>query len=137
MMIAADSANVFAVWCCSNAIYEHFLPHATRVEADLNGQAQIGERETRVLGATRRAHAGLVTVSIFAASICQRAVGNSIGKSSEQIPVTFALATLVVGMLLEVQAGCDTLGWRCLSMLVGLICMLLLSAVCEILAKNT
>ena len=137
MMVAADSANNCAVCGCSNAIYEHFLPHATQVEADLNGQIKIGERATRVLGSTKRAHAGLVTLSIFGASICQRAVGLSIGKSSESISVNFALVTLAVGMLLEVQAGCDTLGWRCLSMLVGLICMLLLSAVCEILAKNT
>jgi hypothetical protein len=72
-----------------------------------------------------------VACSIVGASIFQRAIGISIGKASELIPITCAVAVFAVGALLEVQAGCETLGWRALSMLVGLICMGFLSGLTE------
>jgi hypothetical protein len=72
-----------------------------------------------------------VTCSIVGASIFQRATGVSIGKASERIPITCAIAVLAVGALLEVQAGCETLGWRAWSMFVGLVCVGFVSGVTE------
>ena len=123
---------------CSNAVYAHWLPHETKTEVDQSGIAKIEAREKQLLGMTSRVHTTLVTLAIFGASICQRAVGISVGKTtSESIPFVFSMASFAVGALFEVQAGGATIRLRALSMLVGLFCLSLLAGIADLLASST
>ena len=89
----------------SNAIYGLWLSHATRVELDQSGCAQIGEKELRVLGQTNRAHAVLVTTAILSGTLVQRQIGVDYGKKSEIVPYTLSLVAFAAGALVEWQNG--------------------------------
>ena len=89
----------------SNAIYGLWLSHATRVELDQSGCAQIGEKELRVLGQTNRAHAVLVTTAILSGTLVQRQIGVDYGKKSEIVPYTLSLVAFTAGALVEWQNG--------------------------------